>query len=114
MIKELPLRNTDNERQLKDEFLMLTEDGTKDEYPKAIRRLAVFDEKNDKVIELITNNLTWTASTIAELYKQRWMVEIFFKELKQHLKIKSFIETNEKAMWIQACLAVRHVWIALI
>ena len=80
MLKELPLRNTDNQRLLKDELgLMLTEDGTKDEYPKAIRRLAVYDEKNNKVIELITNNLTWTASTIAELYKQRWMVEIFSK-----------------------------------
>jgi len=111
MIKELPLRNTDNAKLLKDELIMLTEDGTKDEYPKAIRRLAVYDEKNDKVIELITNNLTWTASTIAELYKQRWMVEIFFKELKQHLKIKSFIGTNENAMWIQSA---RGGWTALI
>ena len=58
------------------------------------------------IIELITNNLTWTASFIAELYKQRWMIEIF-KELKQHLKIKSFIGTNENAMWIQ-------IWTALI
>jgi len=41
------------------------------------------------------------ASTISELYKQRWMIEIFFKELKSHLKIKSFIGTNENAMWIQ-------------
>jgi IS4 transposase len=86
---------------------MLTEDGTKGEYPKAIRRLAVYDEKNDKIIELMTNNLTWTASTTAELYNQRWMVEIFFKELKQHLKIKSFIGINENAMRIQ-------IWTALI
>lgn len=42
------------------------------------------------------------------------MVEIFFKELKQHLKIKSFIETNQNAMWIQTCLADRQVWTALI
>jgi hypothetical protein len=107
MIKELPLLNSDSEKILKDELIMLTEEGTKEEYPKAIRRLAVYDEKNDKLIELITNNLTWTASTIAELYKQRWMVEIFFKELKQHLKIKSFIGTNQNAMWIQ-------IWTALI
>ena len=79
---------------------MLTVEQTKEHYPKAIRRPAVYDEKNDKVIELITNNLTWTATTVAELYKQRWMVEIFFKELKQHLRIKSFIGTNENAMWI--------------
>lgn len=107
MIKELPLLNSDNNKILKDEMIMLTEEGTKEEYPKAIRRLAVYDEKNNKLIELITNNLTWTASTIAELYKQRWMVEIFFKELKQHLKIKSFIGTNQNAMWIQ-------IWTALI
>lgn len=107
MIKELPLSKTDNDKILTDELIMLTEEDTKKHYPKPIRRVAVYDDKNDKVIELITNNLTWTASTIAELYKQRWMVEIFFKELKQHLKIKSFIGTNENAMWIQ-------IWTALI
>ena len=107
MIEELPLSQTDSNKILKDELITLTEEDTKEHYPKPIRRVAVYDEKNDKVIELITNNLTWTASTIAELYKQRWMVEIFFKELKQHLKIKSFIGTNENAMWIQ-------IWTALI
>jgi hypothetical protein len=107
MIKELALGNTDNEKILNDELIMLTENATKDEYPKAIRRVALYDEKNDNVIELITNNLTWTASTVTELYKQRRMVEIFFKELKQHLKIKSFIGTNENAMCIQ-------IWTSLI
>ncbi len=107
MIKEFPLKENDNKNILKDELIELTEQESKDHYPKAIRRVAVFDENNKKVIELITNNLTWTASTIAELYKQRWMIEIFFKELKQHLKIKSFIGTNENAMWIQ-------IWTALI
>ena len=107
MVEELPLRENDKGNILKDELIILTEEDTKQHYPKLIRRVAVYDEKNDKVIELLTNNLTWTASTIAELYKQRWMVEIFFKELKQHLKIKSFIGTNENAMWIQ-------IWTALI
>ncbi len=107
MVKEFPLKENDNKNILKDELIELTEQESKDHYPKAIRRVAVYDETNKKVIELITNNLTWTASTIAELYKQRWMIEIFFKELKQHLKIKSFIGTNENAMWIQ-------IWTALI
>jgi hypothetical protein len=107
MIKEFPLKENDNKNILKDELITLTEKDSKDNYPKTIRRIAVYDEKNISVIELITNNLTWTASTIAELYKQRWMIEIFFKELKQHLKIKSFIGTNENAMWIQ-------IWTALI
>lgn len=104
MIKKLPLSEHDNSNILKDELIILTEEETKGNYPEPIRRVAVYDEHNDKVIELITNNLTWTASTISELYKQRWMIEIFFKELKQHLKIKSFIGTNENAMWIQTCL----------
>lgn len=73
--------------------------------------LKVFDwakyRQEKGVIEIITNNFTWTASTISELYKQRWMIEIFFKELKQHLKIKSFIGTSENAMWIQ-------IWTAMI
>lgn len=107
MVKELPLKESDNNKILKDELIRLTEEETKEHYPKTIRRVAVYDDKNKKIIELITNNLTWTASTIAELYKQRWMIEIFFKELKQHLKIKSFIGTNENAMWIQ-------IWTALI
>ena len=106
MIKEFSLTENDNKNILKDELIELTEQESKDHYPKAIRRVVVYDENNKKVIELITNNLTWTASTIAELYKQRWMIEIF-KELKQHLKIKSFIGTNENAMWIQ-------IWTALI
>jgi hypothetical protein len=114
MIKELPLSENDNNNILKDELISLTEEDTKENYPKPIRRVAVYDKQNDKVIELLTNNLTWTASTIAELYKQRWMIEIFFKELKQHLKIKSFIGTNENAMWIQTYLPDRQVWTALI
>ncbi|MFH1196556.1 MAG: IS4 family transposase [bacterium] len=107
MIKELPLSKNDNPNILKDELITLTEDESKEHYPNSIRRVAVYVEKDKKIMELITNNLTWTASTIAELYKQRWMIEIFFKELKQHLKIKSFIGTNENAMWIQ-------IWTALI
>jgi hypothetical protein len=107
MLEELPLGKNDRGNILKDELITLTEEDAKRHYPKPIRRVVLYDAKNDKVIELLTNNLTWTASTIAELYKQRWMVEIFFKELKQHLKIKSFIGTNENAMWIQ-------IWTALI
>lgn len=62
---------------------------------------------NQQVIELITNHTTWAASTIAELYKSRWQVEIFFREIKQLLHIKSFIGTTENAVMIQ-------IWTALI
>lgn len=69
--------------------------------------VAVWDEENKQVIELITNQMSWTANTISELYKSRWQIEIFFREIKQLLQIKSFIGTSENAVMIQ-------IWTALI
>lgn len=103
--RELPENNEQN--ILIDEEVELSQEDTYNNYPKNLRRITLFDEKNNRTLEFITNNFTWTASTIAELYKQRWQIEIFFKELKSHLKIKSFIGTNENAMFIQ-------IWTALI
>jgi len=103
--RELP---EDNEQNiLIDEEIELSEEKTHNNYPKKLRRITFFDEKNNRTLEFITNNFIWTATTIAELYKQRWQIEIFFKELKSHLKIKSFIGTNENAVFIQ-------IWTALI
>lgn len=106
-VKERELPEGRSENILKDEHIILREEDTYDKYPKQLRRVAAYDSENDQVIEVITNNFSWTASTIAELYKQRWMIEIFFKELKQHLKIKSFVGTSENAVRIQ-------IWTALI
>jgi len=106
-ILERELPEEDQQNILIDEEIELTEGNTHNNYPQKLRRIAVFDKENNQTIELITNNFIWTASTIAELYKQRWQIEIFFKELKSHLKIKSFIGTNENAMFIQ-------IWTALI
>ena len=106
-VKELPLSEDKDNHVLKDEIIKLANEDTRSEYPENLRRVAIYDEEKDRVIEVITNNFSWTASTIAELYKQRWMIEIFFKELKQHLKIKSFIGTSQNAMWIQ-------IWTAMI
>ena len=106
-VKELPLPEGRDEHILNDEIIKLSKEDTKEEYPENLRRVAIYDEEKDRIIEVITNNFSWTASTIAELYKQRWMIEIFFKELKQHLKIKSFIGTTQNAMWIQ-------IWTAMI
>ena len=103
--KELPIDSAGN--IMKDEIIELKEEETKKDYPDKLRRVAVYDDKQDRTIIILTNNFSWTAETIAELYKQRWSIEIFFKELKQHLKIKSFIGTNENAMWIQ-------IWTAMI
>lgn len=56
--------------------------------------MVVWDEVNEQQIELITNQKSWTANTVSELYKCRWQVEIFFREIKQLLHIKSFIGTS--------------------
>jgi hypothetical protein len=106
-LAERDLPEGTDEHIIKDEEIELSEIRTKAMYSNKMRRIAVFDQKNNQTIELITNNFSWTATTIAELYRQRWMIEIFFKELKSHLKIKSFIGTNENAMWVQ-------IWTALI
>jgi IS4 transposase len=69
--------------------------------------VAVWDDINKQEIELITNQLTWTSNTIGELYKSRWNVEIFFRDIKQRLHIKSFIGTSQNAVMIQ-------IWTTLI
>ena len=106
-LKELDVPGNRHEHILKDEIIELTGHRTKEKYPKRLRRVAVYDEKNNQTIELITNQLSWTANTISELYRSRWQIEIFFKEIKQHLKIKSFIGTSENAVMIQ-------IWSAMI
>lgn len=107
IIAENDLPKEGAEHIMKDEIIEPTETESRKEYPGQLRRIAVYDQKQNRTIVLLTNNFSWTAETVAELYKQRWSVEIFFKELKQHLKINSFIGTSENAMWIQ-------IWTALI
>lgn len=80
---------------------------SKHDYPDKIRMVQIWDEEEQIYIELLTNNFNWTASTIEELYKRRWSIESFFKEIKTHLKIKSFIGTSINAVLIQ-------IWTALI
>ena len=81
--------------------------GSKEKYPNKIRMVQIWDEEQQMYLELLTNNFTWTAATISELYKRRWSVEQFFKEIKSHLKIKSFVGTSLNAVLIQ-------IWTALI
>ena len=92
---------------LKDELIELSGNQSRKKYPKRLRRVAIWDEKNNQVIEVITNQMSWTANTISELYKARWQIEISFREIKQLLHIKSFIGTTQNAVMIQ-------IWTALI
>ena len=107
VIRENDLPENRHHNILKDELISLTGTQSKEKYPKALRRVAIWDEKNQQTIEVITNQKSWTANTISELYKSRWQIEIFFREVKQLLNIKSFIGTSENAVMIQ-------IWTALI
>lgn len=107
VIKENELPENKHQHILKDEIIELKNASSKEKYPKRLRRVAVWDDVNKQVIELITNQKSWTANTIGELYKSRWQIEIFFREIKQLLHIKSFIGTTENAVMIQ-------IWTALI
>ena len=106
-IKENELPENRHQHILKDEIIELKNKSSKEKYPKRLRRVVVWDDINKQVIELITNQMRWTANTIGELYKSRWEVEIFFRDIKQLLHIKSFIGTSENAVLIQ-------IWTALI
>lgn len=70
-------------------------------YPQRLRRIAVWNEEHDFVVELLINNFTLAAYTIAALYKAWWKIEIFFRNLKQLLHIKSFIGTSRNAVETQ-------------
>lgn len=107
VIKENKLPENRHQHILKDEIIELKNKSSKETYPKRLRRVAVWDDVNMQVIELITNQMTWSCNTIGELYKSRWQVEIFFRDIKQLLHIKSFIGTSQNAVMIQ-------IWTALI
>ena len=106
-IKENDLPDNWHQNILKDEIIELSREQSKKKYPKRLRRVAIWDDQNQQVVEVITNQMSWTANTISELYKSRWQIEIFFREVKQLLHIKSFIGTTENAVMIQ-------IWTAMI
>jgi len=76
------------------------------DYPVKLRRIRFYDEETDKKLEFLTNNFDLTAEEIAQLYKYRWKVELFFKWIKQHLKIKSFWGQSQNAVKIQVYSAI--------
>jgi hypothetical protein len=84
-------------------------------YPEHLRRIRFRDEKLDKTLVFLTNNTALPALTIAALYKSRWQVELFFKWIKQHLRIKKFFGTSENAVKTQIwCAVSTYVLIAII
>jgi transposase len=85
------------------------------DYPEQLRRVRYFDEENNRDLTFLTNNFTIPALTVAQFYKWRWHVELFFKWIKQHLKIKSFYGTSENAVKTQIWIAISvYVLIAIV
>jgi hypothetical protein len=107
VITENKLPENRHPHLLKDEIIEFKNEGSKTKYPQKLRRIAIWDDIHEQEIELITNQFKWVANTVGELYKSRWEVEIFFRDVKQLLHIKSFIGTSENAVMIQ-------IWTALI
>jgi len=92
---------------LSDEIILLTGVQAQDKCPYRLRRIVVWDAENEREIVLLTNHLDFGATTIADIYHERWQIELFFKALKQNLHVKSFVGTSENALRIQ-------IWTALI
>jgi len=95
------LTNNKHDHILSDDDIMLTGFYSSKKYPKKLRIVKVYDEENDQIIILLTNNMSWTAGTISQLYKARWDVEVFFKHLKQLFRVKTFVGTTSNAVRIQ-------------
>ncbi|MCC5922133.1 MAG: IS4 family transposase, partial [Cyclobacteriaceae bacterium] len=100
-IRERELPENTAQHILKDEEIVLANPMSKNKYPEKIRRVVVWDQDNEQTIELITNNFKWAAQTIGDLYKSRWEIEVFFRDIKQLLHIKTFIGTSKNAVMIQ-------------
>ena len=100
-VMEQFLTNEKHDHVLSDQDIALTGYYTSKKYPKNLRIVKVYDAQNDKTLVLLTNNMSWTANTISELYKARWDVEVFFKHLKQLFRVKSFVGTSPNAVRIQ-------------
>jgi len=105
--QELSVPKNPGNNVLRDQIIELYSTPVRKKYPNKLRRVEVWDEENMQTIELLTNNLKYSSRTIAALYKARWDVELFFRDLKQLLHVKTFIGTSENAVQIQ-------IWTALI
>ena len=85
------------------------------DYPDKLRRIRYFDRQTNKALVFLTNNFTLPALTIAQLYRCRWQVELFFKWIKQHLRIKAFYGTSENAVKTQIWIAISvYVLVAIV
>ena len=98
-----------------DQTVVLTGAKGKKRYPQPVRRIKYYDANTQKTFNFLTNHFSVPAFTVAELYRYRWQVELFFKWIKQHLRIKSFFGTSENAVKSQIWIAVTvYVLVAVV
>jgi len=100
---------------LSDQTVILTSVESATAYPDPLRKVSYFDAERNKRLKFLTNNFTLPARTIADIYRQRWQVELFFKWIKTHLRIKAFYGTSENAVKTQIWIAVSiYVLVAIV
>lgn len=98
-----------------DQIILLKGYNAKKDCPEKLRRIRYFDSKNNKTLVFLTNNFLLPAKTIADLYRARWQVELFFKWIKQHLRIKAFYGTTENAVKTQIWIAISiYILVAIV
>jgi len=98
-----------------DQTIVMTGTNTQNSYPVPLRRVKFYDAEQDRLFVFLTNNLDLPAITITQLYKSRWQVELFFKWIKQHLRIKAFFGTSENAVRTQIWIAISvYVLVAIV
>lgn len=98
-----------------DQTVILTSMTSASAYPEALRKVSFVDAETGKRLVFLTNNFSLPAATVAATYKQRWQVELFFKWIKQHLRIKAFYGTSENAVKTQIWIAVSvYVLVAIV
>lgn len=105
VVKDRPLKKRGN--ILKDQEIVLTGRHSRHKCWCRLRRIVVWDKENEREIAFLTNHMDFAASTVSRIYKDRWQIELFFKAIKQNLKIKTFVGTSENAVKTQ-------IWTALI
>jgi hypothetical protein len=100
---------------LSDQTVILSSLASAAAYPDTLRKVSYFDAERNKRLKFLTNNFTLPALTIAQIYQCRWQVELFFKWIKQHLRIKAFYGTSENAVKTQIWIAVSvYVLVAIV
>ena len=107
-VREYDLPDDKDEHILKDEIIRLTGKAAVENGMDQVelRRVVVYIEEGNRTVELICNNLKWSAATVAELYRRRWLIETFFKLIKQNLQIKTFLGTTPNACKSQIFIAL--------